>query len=211
MKINEIFLSIQGESTHVGRLCLFIRTTGCNLRCTYCDTEYAFYGGKEMTIPELIDIVRKSGVNLIEITGGEPLMQDDLPELVDMLLSENYEVLVETGGSIDIGTISANAIKILDLKCPSSGMMDKNIYDNINKLGAKDEVKFVIGTKEDFDWAVEIIEKYRLDTKVTVLFSPVFDELKPVQLAEWILKDKPNVRMQLQLHKYIWEPDTQGV
>ena len=211
MKINEIFLSIQGESTHVGRLCLFIRTTGCNLRCTYCDTEYAFYGGKEMTIPELIDIVRKSGVNLIEITGGEPLMQDDLPELVDMLLSENYEVLVETGGSIDIGTISENAIKILDLKCPSSGMMDKNIYDNINKLGAKDEVKFVIGTKEDFDWAVEIIEKYRLDTKVTVLFSPVFDELKPVRLAEWILKDKPNVRMQLQLHKYIWEPDTQGV
>ena len=211
MKINEIFLSIQGESTHVGRLCLFIRTSGCNLRCTYCDTEYAFYDGKEMTIPELIDIVRKSGVNLIEITGGEPLMQDDLPELVDMLLSENYEVLVETGGSIDIGTISANAIKILDLKCPSSGMMDKNIYDNINKLGAKDEVKFVIGTKEDFDWAVEIIEKYRLDTKVTVLFSPVFDELKPVQLAEWILKDKPNVRMQLQLHKYIWEPDTQGV
>lgn len=211
MKINEIFLSIQGESTHVGRLCLFIRTTGCNLRCTYCDTEYAFYGGKEMTIPELIDIVRKSGVNLIEITGGEPLMQDDLPELVDMLLSENYEVLVETGGSIDIGTISANAIKILDLKCPSSGMMDKNIYDNINKLGAKDEVKFVIGTKEDFDWAVAIIKKYRLDTKVTVLFSPVFDELKPVQLAEWILKDKPNVRMQLQLHKYIWEPDMQGV
>lgn len=211
MKINEIFLSIQGESTHVGRLCLFIRTTGCNLRCTYCDTEYAFYDGKEMTIPELIDIVRKSGVNLIEITGGEPLMQDDLPELVDMLLSENYEVLVETGGSIDIGTISANAIKILDLKCPSSGMMHKNIYDNINKLGAKDEVKFVIGTKEDFDWAVAIIKKYRLDTKVTVLFSPVFDELKPVQLAKWILKDKPNVRMQLQLHKYIWEPDMQGV
>lgn len=211
MKINEIFLSIQGESTHAGRPCLFIRTTGCNLRCTYCDTEYAFYDGKDMTIPELIDIVQKSGVNLVEITGGEPLMQDDLPQLVNKLLNDNYEVLVETGGSIDISKISEDAIKILDLKCPSSGMMDRNKYENLIKLGEKDEVKFVIETREDYDWAVEIIEKYKLDEKLPVLFSPVFDKLKPIKLAEWILKDKLKIRMQLQLHKYIWEPHMHGV
>jgi len=164
-----------------------------------------------MTIPELIDVVQKCGVNLVEITGGEPLMQDDLPELVNKLLDDNYEVLVETGGSLDIGKISEKAIKILDLKCPSSGMMDKNDYGNLKKLGVKDEVKFVIGTREDYDWAVKIVEKCKLDEKISVLFSPVFDKLKPVKLAEWILKDKLKIRMQLQLHKYIWDSDMHGV
>ena len=211
MKINEIFVSIQGESTYTGRPCLFIRTTGCNLRCTYCDTEYAFYDGKEMSNDEIFDIAEKSGVKLVEITGGEPLLQKELPELLDRLLEANYEVLIETSGSIDIDKINPRAVRIMDIKCPSSGEVSKNDMRNLNKLKPEDEVKFVVGDREDYNWANEIIEKYNLDKKVTVLFSPVFEKLAPVKLAKWILKDKKNVRMQIQLHKIIWGPDAAGV
>ena len=211
MKINEIFTSIQGESTYMGRPCLFIRTTGCNLRCTYCDTEYAFYGGKEMTNDELFEIAEKSGVKLVEITGGEPLLKEELPELVDRLLEAKYEVLVETSGSIDIDKINSRAVRIMDLKSPSSGMASKNDMNNIKKLKPTDEVKFVVGDRADYLWANEIMDKYKLDQKVTVLFSPVFEKLEPVRLAEWILQDKKNVRMQIQLHKIIWGAEATGV
>jgi len=211
MKINEIFVSIQGESTYMGRPCLFIRTTGCNLRCTYCDTEYAFYDGKEMSNDEIFDIVENSGVKLVEITGGEPLLQKELPELLDRLLEENYEVLIETSGSIDIDKIDPRAVRIMDIKCPSSGEVSKNDLSNLNKLKPLDEVKFVVGDREDYTWANEIIEKYNLDQKVTVLFSPVFEKLAPVKLAKWILEDKKNVRMQIQLHKIIWGAGAAGV
>lgn len=211
MKINEIFVSIQGESTYMGRPCLFIRTTGCNLRCTYCDTEYAFYDGKEMSNDEIFDIVEKSGVKLVEITGGEPLLQKELPDLLDKLLEGNYDVLIETSGSINIDKIDPRAVRIMDIKCPSSGEVSKNDLSNLDKLKPEDEVKFVVGDREDYTWANEIIEKYNLDQKVTVLFSPVFEKLAPVKLAKWILEDKKNVRMQIQLHKIIWGPDATGV
>lgn len=211
MKINEIFVSIQGESTYVGRPCLFIRTTGCSLRCTYCDTEYAFYDGKEMSCDEIFDIAGKSSVKLVEITGGEPLLHKELPVLIDRLLEANYEVLVETSGSMDIEKVDPRAVRIMDIKCPSSGEVSKNDMKNLDKLTHKDEVKFVVGDRKDYVWANEIIEKYSLDEKVTVLFSPVFEKLDPAELAQWVLKDKKNVRMQIQLHKYIWDSGAEGV
>ncbi len=211
MKINEIFVSIQGESTYMGRPCLFIRTTGCNLRCNYCDTEYAFYDGRDMSVEELFEIVRESGVKLVEITGGEPLLKKDLPELLNKLLESKYEVLVETSGSMNIDKVDPRTVRVMDLKCPSSGMASKNDYSNIQRLTKIDEVKFVIADREDYDWALEKIKCYDLDRKVTVLLSPVFDALEPVTLAEWILHDKMNVRLQLQMHKYIWGPEVIGV
>ncbi len=211
MKINEIFLSIQGESTYAGRPCLFIRTTGCNLRCTYCDTEYAFYDGKDMSIDELCSVVRKSGVRLVEITGGEPLIQKDINDLVKVLLKNNYEVLIETSGSLNIDIIDRRAVRIMDMKCPSSGMESKNDYTNIEKLTPQDEIKFVIENREDYDWSMSIVEKYNLNNKLSILMSPVFDKIEPETLANWILSDKKNVRMQLQMHKYIWGPEVTGV
>ncbi len=211
MKINEIFLSIQGESTYAGRPCLFIRTTRCNLRCTYCDTEYAFYDGKDMSIDELYSVVRNSGVRLVEITGGEPLMQKDINELVKVLLKDDYEVLIETSGSLDIDVIDRRAVRIMDMKCPSSGMESKNDYTNIEKLTPQDEIKFVIENREDYDWSMGIVKKYNLNDKMPILMSPVFDKIEPETLANWILSDKKNVRMQLQMHKYIWGPEVTGV
>ncbi len=211
MKINEIFLSIQGESTYAGRPCLFIRTTGCNLRCAYCDTEYAFYDGKDMSIDELCSVVKKSGVRLVEITGGEPLIQKDINDLVKVLLKNNYEVLIETSGSLNIDIIDRRAVRIMDMKCPSSGMESKNDYTNIEKLTPQDEIKFVIENREDYDWSMGIVEKYNLNNKLSILMSPVFDKIEPETLANWILSDKKNVRMQLQMHKYIWGPEVTGV
>jgi len=211
MRINEIFLSIQGESTYQGRLCLFIRTTGCNLRCTYCDTEYAFNEGEEMDSDDLFTIVENSGVRLVEITGGEPLLQKGISGFVKRLLDADYEVLVETSGSLDIDKIDRRAVRVMDLKCPSSGEKSKNNWLNIDKLTERDEVKFVIGDREDYDWALQIIEKTGLEKKAAVLMAPVFGELDAKELAGWMLKDKKNFRLQLQLHKYIWGPNTRGV
>ncbi|KUG26757.1 queuosine biosynthesis quee radical sam [hydrocarbon metagenome] len=211
LKINEIYHSIQGESTKAGLPCVFIRLTYCNLRCTYCDTEYAFYEGYDKSIDEVIKEVKKYNCNLVEVTGGEPLVQNESIELMKRLCDAGFEVMLETGGSLPISDIDKRVRIILDLKCPSSGMMKKNLYENIEYLKSIDEVKFVIGTREDYEWSKEQVEKYQLDKKCTVLFSVVFGELEPVTLVNWILEDKLNVRYQLQMHKIIWEPDKKGV
>lgn len=212
LKVNEIFHSIQGEGSAAGLPCVFVRLTYCNLRCTYCDTEYAFYEGKDFTIEEVIDEVKKYGCNLVEITGGEPLVQmDECLELMKQLSDNRFEVMIETGGSLPINEIDPRVKIIMDLKCPSSGMLKKNLYENINYLKPTDEVKFVIGNKEDYEWAKEIIAEHSLNNKCEILFSVVFGKLEPIDLVNWILKDKLNVRFQLQMHKFIWHPETRGV
>ncbi|HEX2983021.1 MAG TPA: 7-carboxy-7-deazaguanine synthase QueE [Ignavibacteriales bacterium] len=211
LKITEIFYSIQGESTHAGRPCVFVRLTFCNLRCTYCDTEYSFTGGEDMAYEEIMSKIAGYGCNLVEITGGEPLMQKGSLELMRMLCDNGREVLLETGGSLPIKDIDKRVKIIMDLKCPSSGMAKKNLYDNINYLKPIDEVKFVIGTRDDYEWSKNKISEYKLDEKCVILFSPVFGALDLKDFAGWILEDKLNVRMQLQMHKYIWDPMERGV
>lgn len=211
IKINEIFHSIQGESSFAGLPCVFVRLTYCNLRCTYCDTEYAFYEGKDYSIEQIIEEIKKYDCKLVEVTGGEPLMQEDIHELTKTLCDAGYDVMLETGGSLTIKDVDERVKIIMDLKCPSSGMMKKNLYENIEYLKSSDEVKFVIGDREDYIWSKEIVEHYSLAEKCTVLFSIVFDKLEPLTLAQWILEDKLKVRFQLQMHKYIWHPDTKGV
>ncbi len=212
LKINEIYMSIQGESSKAGFPCVFVRLTYCNLRCTYCDTEYAFYEGKDYTIAQVIEKVKEFGCRLVEITGGEPLVQDEECRLLmTKLCDEEFEVMLETGGSLPIKDIDNRVKIIMDLKCPSSGMMKKNLYENINFLKADDELKFVIGSREDYEWTKEIIGKYELDKKCSILLSVVFGSLEPVALVEWMLQDKIKARFQLQMHKFIWQPDTKGV
>jgi 7-carboxy-7-deazaguanine synthase len=211
LKINEIYFSIQGESSKAGLPCVFIRLTYCNLRCTYCDTEYAFYDGKDYSIDEIIEQVKKYNCKLVEVTGGEPLFQKECYDLLRHLCSEGFEVLLETGGSLPIKDVDPKVKIIMDLKCPSSGMIKKNLYENINFLKPADELKFVIGTREDFDWAKEIIKQHDLNNKNEILFSVVFEELEPLTLVNWILEDKLNVRFQLQMHKFIWDPAAKGV
>lgn len=211
LKINEIFYSIQGESTYAGRRCVFVRLTYCNLRCTYCDTEYAFYKGSDKSIETIIDEIEKYDCNLVEVTGGEPLMQKESLGLMKKLCDLNFTVLLETGGSLPIKDVDERVKIIMDLKTPSSGMMKKNFYENINFIKNNDEIKFVIGSREDYEWSKEIIQKHQLIDKCPVLFSTIFDKLEPVALSEWILEDKLNVIFQLQMHKYIWEPDKRGV
>jgi 7-carboxy-7-deazaguanine synthase len=211
IKINEIFYSIQGESSKTGLPCVFIRLTYCNLRCTYCDTEYAFYTGEEKSVEEIINEVKKSDCNLVEITGGEPLIQIESLELMRRLCDDGNEVMLETGGSLPIKNVDKRVLIVMDLKCPSSKMEKKNLYENINFLKPSDELKFVIGNREDYDWANEIISKFSIPGKCKILFSVVFGKLEPVQLVNWILEDKLDVRYQLQTHKYIWHPETKGV
>lgn len=211
LKINEIFYSIQGESSKSGLPCVFIRLTYCNLRCTYCDTEYAFFDGKEMSIEEIISEVKRYKCNLVEVTGGEPLMQEDVFVLMSRLCNEGFDVMLETGGSISIKEVEKRVMIVMDLKCPSSNMLKKNLYSNIDYLKRNDEIKFVIGSKEDYDWAKAIIKTYRLVNKCDILFSVVYGELEPVKLVNWILEDKLKVRYQLQMHKVIWHPETKGV
>jgi len=212
LKINEIYYSVQGESTFAGRPCVFIRLTYCNLRCSYCDTEYAFYEGYDKSIDSVLDEIKKYNCNLVEVTGGEPLVQKESLELMKRLAEEGYEVLLETGGSLPIKDIDKRVRVILDLKCPSSKMMKKNLYENIDHLKPVDEVKFVIGTKEDYEWTKEIINKYELSNKCEILLSVVFGKLEPVELVNWIIEDNLNfVRFQLQMHKFIWEPNKKGV
>jgi len=212
LKINEIYHSIQGESTSAGRSCVFVRLTYCNLRCTYCDTEYAFYDGKDMSVHQVIDEVEKYKCKLVEITGGEPLVQmEECLDLMNKLCELGYEVMIETGGSLSIKDIDLRVKIIMDLKCPSSGMERKNLYENIKYLKSTDELKFVIGNREDYDWSKEIIKKYNLIGKFEILFSVVFGKIEPVELINWIIEDKLDVRFQLQMHKYIWHPETKGV
>ena len=211
LKINEIYYSIQGESSKTGLPCVFVRLTYCNLRCSYCDTEYAFYDGNEMTIDAIIDQVKKYNCKLVEITGGEPLFQDECIDLMKQLCDEEFDVMLETGGSLPIQNVDKRVMIILDLKCPSSNMMKKNLYENLDYIKSTDEIKFVISTLEDYEWAKEIINKYNLVKKSSILFSVVFGQLEPVKLVEWILKDNLQVRFQLQAHKFIWEPSKKGV
>ena len=211
LKVNEIFYSIQGEGNAAGLPCVFVRLTYCNLRCTYCDTEYAFYDGEEKTLDEIIDEVKKYKCKLVEITGGEPLVQEESLELMRRLCDAGFNVMLETGGSLSIKNVDTRVKMIMDFKCPSSGMEKKNFYENVNYLKKADEVKFVIGNREDYDWVKEIISGYNLISKCEILFSVVFGVVEPVKLVEWILEDKLDVRFQLQMHKYIWHPETKGV
>ena len=212
LKINEIYHSIQGEGSSAGKPCVFVRLTYCNLRCTYCDTEYAFYEGRDLQVQQVIDEVEKYKCKLVEITGGEPLVQmDECLELMKRLCDLGYEVMIETSGSLSIKDIDHRVKIIMDLKCPSSGMEKQNLYENIQYLKPTDELKFVIGNRDDYDWTVEQIRKYNLQGKCDILFSVVFGKLEPVELVNWILEDKLVVRFQLQMHKFIWDPQTKGV
>lgn len=211
MRVTEIFKSIQGESTYAGHPCVFVRTTGCNLRCVWCDTAYAFYGGTEMTIAEVMDKVHGFHCDLVEITGGEPLIQKETFPLMTALLNEGHQVLLETSGSIDISRVDRRAVIVMDIKCPHSGMTEAMRWENIAHVKHTDEVKFVIKDRHDYDWAKEIIARYRLAERCPLLFSPVFGEMEPRLLADWILQDALPVRLQLQLHKYIWDPAARGV
>jgi 7-carboxy-7-deazaguanine synthase len=209
--VNEIFHSIQGESSHSGRPCVFIRLTYCNLRCTWCDTAYAFEAGSPMSVASILSRVGSFGCRLVEVTGGEPLMQEGVHELFRALCDLGYEVLVETSGSLDISRVDGRVSRIVDFKCPASGMVKKNLWSNVEQLTRRDEVKFVIRDREDFDWSVARIREHGLDGRCTVLMSVVFGELECVDLARWMLEEGVNARFQLQVHKYIWEPSARGV
>lgn len=211
MKVNEIFFSIQGEGGAAGLPCVFVRTTYCNLRCVYCDTERAFLEGEEKSIDEILEEVKKFNCNLVELTGGEPLVQKDSFELVKILCDNGYKVLIETSGSLSIKEIDKRTTIIMDLKCPSSGMCDKNLYSNVEYLKNSDEIKFVVGDRNDYNWMKAKIKELNLFEKYSIFVSPVFGVMKPNVLAEWILEDKINARLQLQLHKYIWDPNARGV
>jgi len=205
LTVTEIFKSIQGESTWAGRPCTFVRLTGCDVRCAYCDTRYAYDGGETMTIETILERVAGLDCRLVEITGGEPLLQAHCPALAGSLLARGYTVLCETSGTRPIAVLPADAIKIMDLKCPGSGASDKTDWTNIEALSAKDEVKFVIGDRADYEWSRDVVRRYTLEERCgAVLFAPVFGQLEPRQLAEWVLADGLEVRLQLQLHKYIW-------
>ncbi len=211
LRVTEIFHSIQGESTYAGLPCTFIRLTGCPLRCAWCDTAYAFYGGTDMTLNEIMAKVRTWACSLVEVTGGEPIHQPEVFPLISRLCDEGYTVLIETSGAIDITPVDRRAHIILDVKCPGSGMTDRMCWDNLPRLTAKDEVKFVIKDRADYDWACSVITRHNLGRRCPILFTPVFGELDPRRLAEWVLADKLPVRFQIQLHKYIWAPDMRGV
>jgi len=213
LRVCEIFVSIQGESSYAGFPCVFVRLSGCNLNCRYCDTVYARQEGIVMTLREVLDEVEKHEYRLVEITGGEPLLQEGTPLLVEAMLSRGYRVLVETNGSLNIDRVSREAVRIVDFKCPSSGMVDKNNYDNILRLRPNhDEVKFVIGNQEDYCFAKKLRERIlESGWRGIMNFSPVFGELDPAELASWILRDKLDVRLNLQLHKYIWKDLERGV
>jgi 7-carboxy-7-deazaguanine synthase len=211
MRVTEIFHSIQGESTFVGRPCVFVRLTGCALRCTWCDTEYSFYGGKEMSLEQVLAEVASYRCPLVEVTGGEPLHQPDALVLLSRLCDAGYEVLLETSGAVDIGLVDRRTHIIMDVKCPGSGMTDRMYWPNLDGLSAKDEAKFVLQDRADYEWARDIVTQYALGNRCKVLFSPVFGRLDLQSLAEWILADRLPVRFQAQLHKFIWSPDRRGV
>ncbi|CBK40025.1 putative Radical-activating enzyme, radical SAM superfamily [Nitrospira defluvii] len=211
VKVTEIFHSIQGESTYAGRPCVFVRLTGCPLRCTWCDTAYAFYGGRDLTIDDIVNQVRAFSCDLVEVTGGEPLSQPASLPLLTRLCDEGFEVLVETSGAIETIGVDRRVHVILDVKCPGSGMTDRMCWSNLDRLAPQDEVKFVIKDRVDYEWAREVLHRHELPGRCTVLMSPVFGEVEVRYLAEWILADKLPVRFQLQMHKFIWAPDMRGV
>lgn len=209
LRITEIFYSLQGESNTVGIPTVFIRLTGCPLRCSYCDTAYAFSGGEKKTISSIIEQVDQYQAKYITVTGGEPLAQTACHQLLKQLLDKGYIVSVETSGAIDVSKVDSRAVKVMDLKTPASAEMDKNIYQNIDYLSKKDQVKFVIADENDYQWSKTIMQQYDLANRCEILFSPVMGEMNPRVLAENIIKDNLPVRFQIQLHKYLWD-DAQG-
>ncbi|MEP7015829.1 MAG: 7-carboxy-7-deazaguanine synthase QueE [Verrucomicrobiota bacterium] len=212
LTINEIYHSIQGESSWAGQPCVFVRLTFCNLRCNYCDTEYAFYEGKKQNLGEIVAAVAAIGCPLVEVTGGEPLLQPNVIPLMSMLCDAGHTVLLETSGAHDIAPVDARVHRIMDLKTPGSGEVDKNLWANIDHLTKLDEVKFVIGSREDYEWSREKVQRFDLAGRCNaVLFSPIFGRIDPRQIVEWILADKLDVRFQLQMHKFIWTPTLRGV
>jgi 7-carboxy-7-deazaguanine synthase len=212
LTINEIFHSIQGESTHSGRPCVFVRLTGCDLRCSWCDTPYAFYEGRRMSIDEILEQVRGFDCQLVEITGGEPLLQRNVYSLMHRLIDEGYSVMLETGGQRSIADVPAEVVRIVDVKCPGSGEADKNHWPNLDLLHDRDEVKFVLRDRADYEFARDVIARHELSGKcAAILLSPVHGVLAPKDLAAWILEDKLSVRLQLQAHKYVWGADARGV
>lgn len=211
LQVTEIFHSIQGESTHAGRPCVFVRLTGCPLRCTWCDTAYAFHGGTEMSLDAVLDCVKRYGCSLVEVTGGEPLAQSASLALIARLCEERFEVLLETSGALDIAPVDSRAAIILDVKCPGSAMDDRMCWDNLRHVRPTDQVKFVIGDRGDYEWAVDVVKRYHLAERCPVLFSPVFGGQALRPLAEWILRDRLPVRFHVQLHKFIWDPNARGI
>ncbi|NTU43010.1 MAG: radical SAM protein [Nitrospirales bacterium] len=203
MKVCEIFASIQGESSYAGLPCVFVRITGCNLRCPYCDTTYAFEQGTEISEEEIIGKVDAYGLKVVELTGGEPLLQREVPHLITSLLDRGYTVLVETNGSIGIGKIDKRAVIIMDIKTPESGFFQDMDLSNLDHLKPTDELKFVLTGREDYDWAKEFIREHELTERCTVLFSPIHGPLPPEELSKWIVEDRLPVRLNLQIHKYI--------
>jgi 7-carboxy-7-deazaguanine synthase len=210
LRITEIFHSIQGESSHAGRPCVFVRLTGCNLRCTWCDSEYTFTGGERMSIDDVLLRVASYGCKLVEVTGGEPLAQRESFDLIRRLCDHGYEVLIETSGSIDTAPVDPRAKLILDLKCPGSGEAGKNLWSNLDRLRPQDEIKFVIADRNDYEWTKRVIEEHRLD-RFTILLSPVWGVMDMKSLAEWMLADRVPARFQTQLHKHIWGEGVHGV
>ncbi len=211
MRITEVFHSVQGESTFAGLPCVFVRLTGCPLRCTWCDTEYAFFGGTDRSVDDVLDTVRSYGCRLVEVTGGEPLAQPDTVTLLRRLCEEGFTVLLETSGSEDTSIVHPSVRIILDVKCPGSGMTERMHWPNVERLRPQDEAKFVIQDRSDYEWAKNTLDRFQLTNRCPVLFSPVFGVLAPRQLAEWLLADRLPIRLQLQLHKHIWAPDMRGV
>jgi 7-carboxy-7-deazaguanine synthase len=204
LKVHEIFLSLQGESRSVGWPTVFVRLTGCPLRCQYCDTAYAFSGGEWLSLPEILDAVREYTVRHVTVTGGEPLAQKSTHDLLKSLADEGYRVSLETSGALDIAEVDSRVIKVLDIKTPGSGEVLRNYWQNLQVIKADDEIKFVICNREDYEWSREKLSEYQLDQRCEVLFSPSHEQLPAVTLAQWILEDRLPVRMQMQLHKLLW-------
>jgi len=210
LRVTEIFHSIQGESSHAGRRCAFVRLAGCNLRCVWCDSEYTFTGGEKMTIDAILDRLSGFDCPLVEVTGGEPLAQPEAFDLIRRLCDEGYEVLVETSGSIDVAPVDRRARLVIDVKCPGSGEVEKNRWENLDDLRPHDEIKFVIADRRDYEWAREIVASRNLDRWI-VLFSPVWGVLDLKVLAEWMIEDRSPARLQTQLHKHAWGASARGV
>jgi 7-carboxy-7-deazaguanine synthase len=212
LTINEIFHSIQGESTHAGRPCVFVRLTACDLRCSWCDTPYAFHEGRKMSVEDVVGRVRDYECDVVEITGGEPLLQQEVYPLMERLLAEGRTVMLETGGHLSVDRVPEAVIRIIDVKCPGSGEAGKNHWPNLDRLRSTDEVKFVIKDRADYEYAREVVAKHALAGRcAAVQFSPVHGVMDAKQLAAWVLQDRLKVRVQLQLHKFIWDPSTRGV
>lgn len=211
LRVTEIYRSIQGESSFAGLPCAFVRLTGCNLRCVYCDSEFAFHGGTSLSVAEAVRRVAALAVPLVEVTGGEPLWQAGCLTLLTKLCDRGHTALLETGGSLDISRVDPRVHRIVDVKTPDSGMAHRNLWSNLALLTPRDEVKFVLGGRADYEWARRVIREHELEARTRVLLSTVFGALEPRQVVEWMLEDGLNARFQLQLHKYVWDPAARGV